>query len=90
MAAPIGPGDWVECVDTRGDGDIVPLGSIHLVEDVAAVGRIPCLILKGIVHPSGKRKVRADCFRPVYRPRADLIERLKAPPVVAPSDLEHA
>lgn len=78
----IGPGDWVECVDSRGWEHLVPVGSVHLVEDVTMwQGRIPSLILKGIASPSGYREVLAECFRPIYRPKADLIESLKAPPV---------
>lgn len=78
MSAPIGPGDWVECVDTR-DSPVVVLHAIYLVEDTAWHRDIPCLILRGVVSPRGFRKVRADCFRPIYRPKSELIEQLKQP-----------
>lgn len=85
MAAPIGPGDFVECIDCRGRPDLVRVGAVYLVEDADEYRGIPCLTLKGVVHPGGFRRVRADCFRPIYRPRADFIRSLKAPPINAPA-----
>lgn len=80
MAAPIGPGDWVECVNTCGDENIVALHSIHRVEEAGLTpsGR-PGLVLEGVRHPeNGARWVWAECFRPIY-PGKGLLRKLMEP-----------
>lgn len=72
MSEPIGVGDWVECVNPLNCAYIVPLGSVHLVEEVTSVGDIPCLILRGVQHPLGYRRVRTECFRLIHRPSESL------------------
>ena len=87
MAAPIGPGDWVECVDDRPCPVYGPSGlsrgAIYCVAGVEA----PAATLDGVAvylrdvrsrGPNGGFGLRR--FRPIYRPSADLIESLKAPP----------
>lgn len=99
MAAPIGPGDWVECVDDRGDGGIalhdggfLVLGRIYQIDELMAAqttlaGLVPAVRLVGqpFLHArSWRRRAYAlSRFRPIYRPKSDLIESLKqpAPPV---------
>jgi hypothetical protein len=78
LAAPIGPGDWVECVKTMGH-PAVTLHALYLVEALADWYGLPCLILAGVVNEHGHRRVRADCFRPIYRPKSEIIEALKTP-----------
>lgn len=85
MSAAIGPGDWVERV--RG-GNGLNAGSMWRVEDIDAAGGwcVACgpsagsigLLLHGIRHPS--HKPWCSCgFRPIYRPKSEIIEALKAP-----------
>jgi len=85
----IGPGDWVECVNNSdGHECIVSLGELRQVLDVG-----PCLY-RGLEHltvlfilppghtcPDGGRYCGSSIgrFRPIYRPKADLIESLKTP-----------
>jgi hypothetical protein len=96
MAAPIGPGDWVECVDARQrpEAPLPPLGltvgKLYLVEGVGEWGGFLGVVLRDVRswHPSGG--YRADHFRPIYRPKADLIEQLKAPPKTAPVKITEA
>lgn len=90
MAAPIGPGDWVEAFQSRSGGNAVPgskfgfrLGGIYRVSELVWEARCSCgdghagLNFHNMPqHPNGF----AGCqFRPIYRPRADFIEALKAP-----------
>jgi hypothetical protein len=86
----IGPGDWVECVDPKG-ADWLTFGAIYLVDDVrkfhGACGHCgrkgaDCdntgLLLGGIrgIRPGCADYNCSRCFRPIYRPRAELIETL--------------
>lgn len=80
MAAPIGPGDWVECVDASfrysdPDGDLALLrvGAVYQVEAVR-IG--PGLLLCGVPMVQRQRGYWADRFRPIYRRDATLITRL--------------
>lgn len=99
MAAPIGPGDWIECV--RAGPNLhtvcgVRVGGIYCVEamqemDVSCAACASCdrVGLRLVGQPIKVKGYRADwiCgggFRPIYRPNADLIESLKAPPITAP------
>lgn len=91
----IGPGDWVEALGPRGavSWTGARAGGVYCVE--ALVSTAPCdlcpddhpgLHLFGIQrHPHGW----AGCqFRPIYRPKADLIEQLKQPAPDAVRELE--
>lgn len=95
MSAPIGPGDFVECVDasiTPGCGPHgLVAGRIYLVLAVEAVppgfrdAGSPGLLIDGASPTTNEcgipiRLFRPERFRPLYRPSADLIESLKAPP----------
>lgn len=82
----IGPGDWVECVDCIPSDKPTAkfaLGSIYQVEDCVFVPGIKQphgLIIKEMPrssHPTGA--YCATAFRPIYRPKAGLIESLKTP-----------
>jgi hypothetical protein len=93
MSAPIGPGDWVEalidCDAEFGFGAIVK-GSVYCVESLSCgPGDEPCsscgsvgpggLILKGDAPHFAGTGWCPCAFRPIYRPRADLIRSLKQP-----------
>lgn len=94
MAAPIGPGDWVECVQNRHPTTLPPRGLIvgrcYMVSAAGVTPAhdvqpgVPWVRLVGVPDPAPKWGYRAAWFRPVYRPKADLIESLKAPPQTAP------
>lgn len=76
----VGPGDWVECINTRDYADMIRVGQIFLVEEVGEA-RVPtCLALRGLRSRRGHKWARADSFRPIYRPRTSFLESLKAPP----------
>lgn len=86
MSAPIGPGDWVECVKCSPHGHMrgLRLGGVYRVCEIIH-GPRSCdgcgtnhegLALDGLFANPGW----AICaFRPIYRPRADLIQRLLSP-----------
>ncbi len=87
MSSAIGPGDWVECVR---DGSAVhgwsPLtvGAIYRVRDLVEEGYpggrvVAGVTLHEVATPPGEVGFWIELFRPIYRPRADLIESLKAP-----------
>lgn len=94
----IGPGDWVECIQTVDEGvlDARLLGGGRIYK-----GRLYCVeaIMEGadengdwdiglrLTDPETHRTQAdgtpggwcVDLFRPIYRPRTDLIETLKQP-----------
>lgn len=94
MASAIGPGDWVECVDASpcpryGDPGL-RLGALYQVarterrRDEITGYEGDGVLLSGYRHPSRGVEKKSDWlgasrFRPIYRPKADLIESLKAP-----------
>jgi len=91
MAADIGPGDWVEALITFDDGECrVVAGHAYRVtgmhegeepDDCAHCGpgcAHPVLDLAEFP-PDPEYGWCASIFRPIYRPRADLIESLKTP-----------
>ena len=89
MTTPIGPGDWVECIDDgSGDGYGTPLrvGAIYRVNGIIPdwQGKLG-LTLDGVEPPTtGSVGIiligfAPELFRPIYRPKADFIESLKAP-----------
>jgi len=95
VAAPIGPGDWVECVDASTPPGFtlrahLAVGRLYLVEWVGVVPPgfsnpgAPAIRLMG--HPSGLNRMGRQTvgwaiarFRPIYRPKQEIIEALKAP-----------
>lgn len=85
MAEPIGPGDWVECVDAspmRFFETGLTVGAVYLVEGCTYPrdGLIAGLLLRGVRHPGnllGDYNPRR--FRPIYKPSADLIQSLLRP-----------
>jgi hypothetical protein len=92
MSEPIGPGDWVECIGAFVNPFFV-VGRLYQAERVVpAIGDCPACgdeTGRGLLFVGGPRihhpvvGVMSCCpcrFRPVYRPRADFIESLKAPP----------
>jgi len=92
----IGPGDWVECVDNScgqleawSAGERLEKGAVYQIGDCW----VDTHTLKEVVSIVGRERVAGsrrkgrrlgysiNRFRPIYRPKADLIESLKAPPV---------
>lgn len=87
MAEPIGPGDWVECIDDSynpkaGLDPIIRIGQIYQVNyllngvNCAFCGGKGGLNLVGFHPDSNWCPTR---FRPIYRPKATFIEGLKTP-----------
>lgn len=82
-----GPGDWVECVDDGArDGYPPPphlyRGSVWVVERVFLdVGDVIVCRLQSYPHHliDNHAGWNINRFRPIYRPKADLIERLMQP-----------
>lgn len=110
MAAPIGPGDWIECVGPFADpaeraarGSRIEgsyfIGMVTVCEAVAERVRFPGNRVAPGIKARGVRAFLADGreawipayqWRPVYRPKADFIESLKAPPISAPQRITEA
>jgi hypothetical protein len=103
VSAPIGPGDFVECVHAdaiRGvwagqcwePGAALTKGAIYTVREVFidVAGREALDLVEVQRGPEavkgwgGRIGYAPERFRPIYRPKSDLIESLKqpAPPVV--------
>lgn len=84
----VGPGDWVECVDVAPRPNQpsryrVALAQLQVGKLYRVVGEaeIRGLIIEGVraaAEPALGWKV--ERFRPIYRPKQELIETLKAPP----------
>lgn len=90
MSAPIGPGDWVEFYRlwrglTLSPHYAVELGGIYRVLEL-----VPDMDNRDGTFEPGLRLYRTasqheqvaypvSCFRPIYRPKASLIESLKQP-----------
>lgn len=90
MSAPIGKGDFVECVDVaaRPHSCALPrplvLGGIYRVHDVTRRADWPGLPTDGIelveypeLRDFWRISFDIERFRPIYRPKSDLIEQLK-------------
>lgn len=86
----IGPGDFVECVDIAErpgelQTDVLILGAIYRVEQLILVtlpdyGPAVFLVEHPENGPHGLRRCFAPSrFRPIYRPKSEIIEGLKAP-----------
>jgi hypothetical protein len=104
MSAPIGPGDWVECVDAsphRGALDpstiiALSLGALYQVREVAdgfAGGELRHgLLLVGLKNRTNRDGLEfaydVERFRPIYRPKSSIIEQLKQPAPEAVRELE--
>lgn len=82
----IGPGDFVEVIG--GSGKQIPVGAIVLVSEVRASEAWQCATeagcefgvrLSAAPNPPDGRFWCGCCFRPIYRPKASLIESLKTP-----------
>lgn len=90
MAAPIGPGDWIECVDAANLRlfGIIPTPIISglrarnlyqvadLAHEATPFGRHCVVLLVGC----GFQSFSLRRFRPIYRPKREIIEALRAPP----------
>lgn len=93
MSAPIGPGDWVQCVDASppawpNTGGLLVLGGVYCVEGIVKGLRLdgsfhPGLILTDPATKSSAGLVehcwRLERFVPLGGRRADFIEALKQP-----------
>lgn len=93
MSEPIGVGDWVECI--RADPDFariraLTLGAVYQVSRVFEIGPSfddageIILALSGVdpgLNDQGYpyEGFSPDRFRPIYRPKSELIEGLKTP-----------
>lgn len=82
----IGKGDWVECVD---DSPGVPRGARPpiargQIAQVAAVKHALHWIYPHLRLEGDNRWFWVARYRPIYRPKADLIASLKALPILAP------
>lgn len=104
MSEPIGPGDWVECIGgptfPDNEGKVV-VGNLYRVK--AMIPKIYCscgkqhegLRFHGVLNPHDPKGIDSHwwgicCFRPIYRPRQELIKQLKAPPLNAEGPLRKA
>lgn len=103
MAAPIGPGDWVEFVGAPtgyvpvGGGPSYKIGALYLVTEVGrrcrdGAGKVwPSLRVAGKATHDAEgfsRSVPTAAFRPIYRPKSSLIESLKQPAPSVPELVE--
>lgn len=83
MSGAIGPGDWVECVDAspnrRIGRSVLAHKALYQVERAGFVTNLPALWLVGLRSLGTTGAFDARRFRPIYRPKADLIETLKQP-----------
>lgn len=89
MAAPIGPGDWVECVSAGDRLGVLQRGSIYQISQVKSCAESAFCNHDGCTDPGLILRGRSELFcphrfRPIYRPNAEFIESLKAPPQSVP------
>lgn len=90
----IGPGDWVECINASPKpgtrkvdwrGPTIEVGKLYRVTAAFVDGTGAPVILVGWERVKATREngfrcgYHVDRFRPVYRPRTDLIESLLQP-----------
>lgn len=85
MSDPIGPGDWVECVSAP-NGHITGFraGGVYKVSEAFTIEGRSLLNFAGMpkpkaVLPNGGPGWFIVYFRPLYTPKADLIESLLNP-----------
>ncbi len=91
MSEAIGPGDWVECIF---DGEDIPKGTVLFCLDVITVPGSGCdndpycvapgLVLKDAPHPDEDAYWCGCGFRPIYRPKASIIQSLLQPAPTEP------
>lgn len=98
MAAPIGPGDWVEKFrepEVPGQGIHLPVGFVgrvvRITQCLACGHVVDALELASVYsllpHRAGKLALLlASAYRPIYRPKAVLIESLKSAPICIRED----
>jgi hypothetical protein len=86
MAEPIGPGDFVECVNLTPDGSIfrddlklLRLRAIYRVVEVENSNNIPSVVLREVRSRYRTGAFKASHFRPVYRRNSTLIQSLLKP-----------
>jgi len=90
MASDIGPGDFVECVDARpcafSGKSLLVAGAIYQVYDLdvgvspdGELGLALSLVEISDCDLAGRFVFCATRFRPIYRPKSEIIESLKAP-----------
>lgn len=80
MSEPIGVGDWVECIRTAGPVSAASwLGRIFQVSEVGAWRDQTFINCHGLPKPTSYPGWAAECFRPIYRPKRELIEALSKP-----------
>jgi hypothetical protein len=86
MSQPIGPGDWVECVNRTsqwggllGGCDRLRVGALYQVVAVDRNPDDPAVLLAEARSDHVSGMFSASHFRPVYRPKSDFIEKLKQP-----------
>lgn len=85
MAAPIGPGDWVECVDSAGTEVWrwpLTVGRIYRVLELLTGDGVPDalqLVEIGWAEDGEYCGFAVERFRPIYRPKSSIIEQLKQP-----------
>jgi hypothetical protein len=88
MSAPIGPGDWVECIAPCEEYGL-RAGAIYCVEEVAepatdgscqhcSGGCFGVLVSEAWL-PVAEGYWCGARFRPIYRPKSSIIEQLKQP-----------
>jgi hypothetical protein len=85
----IGPGDWVECVSNQVAGCApqtkLVVGRVYLVTKVGVTPprdpypNVPWVRLREVKEDPRRWGFRAEWFRPIYRPREELIEQLLQP-----------
>ncbi len=91
MSADIGPGDWVECVrPSRMRPGALRVGAVYQVVSCTPEDRhgIPGVTIKGVpaVYEHAGFGWAVFMFRPVYRPKAEILDGLREPikPVKTP------
>lgn len=91
MAAPIGPGDYVECIANDSGGSRYAPGAKSIVKgDVCVVEAVfewlgePGLVIVGSHSDHYTRGFHARWFRPIYRRKEGAFDHMRAPPVRVP------
>lgn len=80
MTAPIGPGDYVECIHAGFDErSPLTVGAVYTVTKVMEDNGFMGFLLKEVAPPPGFTGFLADLFKPIYRRDESLINRLMAP-----------
>ncbi len=83
MGQAIGPGDWVEAVGNGGKhrpprvtGGMPVIGAVYRVSEVMRPDGVRIAGIQAFQEDGREGWWKADCFRPLYRPDPQLIERL--------------